>query len=92
MLREASGLQGLLGSGEARVRPGLPREHRAQFGHRGWSWPGRNKGAQAGAGHPCVRNDEMALRRSGGKGGRAPRGQRESLREVKQGGDSQSCI
>ena len=97
-LTDAEGSQwpsgGLLGSGGSKeVRPGLPREHRAQFGHRGGAGLGWNKGAQARRRWPpyvlCDGTGTRGLRR---EGRRAPRGQQESLREVKQGGDSQSCI
>ena len=56
----------------------------------GWSW---NKGAQAGRRPPphilCDGTGTQGVRR---EGMRAHHGQRELLREVKQGGDSQVCI
>lgn len=75
------------------MRPALPREHRAQCGPRGGAGLGGNKGAQAGRRPPphvlCDGTGTQGVRR---EGRRAPRGPWESLREVKQGGDSQVCI
>ena len=97
-LTDAEGCQwpsgGLLGSGGSKeVHPALPREHRAHCGPRGGAGLGGNKGAQTGHRPPpyilCDGTGTQGVRR---EGRRVPRGQRESLREVKQGGDSQVCV